>query len=256
MIYGTGIIQVLYDEAAGSISLRNCVTHLADYLLLRWKGHNLWPYIQRANERKHTCLLILWSLSHRMWYPLVSYFIPTFQIHLLHSSPRELCKGGSRLFALVLVLTCNGCSHDSSVTRQAWTRERIWCFSCSLINCSVTSFVQSMFTVTVLRVNWDARIPVQRLASIPFLHRQQSKPVARVTSAACIGESWARPHTNEPQPRARARARVIWSQLNKDETPKKKNTNTDEEGIWLLWNVGARLPPWRLSNSAQLSSFV
>jgi hypothetical protein len=61
-----------------------------------------------------------------------------------------------------------------------------------------------MFTLLAQRVNWAARVSVlYRLASLRLMCRQQGL-------CGSYRDSWARPHTNEPRPRAR----VVWTLRN------------------------------------------
>ena len=71
-----------------------------------------------------------------------------------------------------------------------------------------------MFTVGALRVNRAARIAVHRIASISFDVPTTVEAARARGSCDLYGlyrGSWTRPHTNEPQPRARAR--VFCTQL-------------------------------------------
>jgi hypothetical protein len=73
-----------------------------------------------------------------------------------------LSSGGSRLVEFVLLLTCKGCSHCSSITRQAWTRDD-----------AMASEEEVLIT--------SASFIVQSISSISLMYRQQSESLARVT---------------------------------------------------------------------------
>jgi hypothetical protein len=90
-------------------------------------------------------------------------------------------KDASRL--LVLVLTCKGCSHCSSVNREAWTRED-----------PMASDDEDLIT------------------SASFIVRLRASLSCIDDSRSLYRGSWARPHTNKPQ--TRAQARVVWTQFN------------------------------------------
>ena len=75
------------------------------------------------------------------------------------------------MLALVLLLTCKGCSHCSLVPREAWIRQN-----------PMASEDEVLIT--------SASFIVRRIASILLMYRQQSEspePVACVTCAACVG---------------------------------------------------------------------
>ena len=59
-------------------------------------------------------------------------------------------KDASRLHALVLVLTCKGCSHCSSVTREAWTREDPMASDDEVLISSASFIVQKIASISLM----------------------------------------------------------------------------------------------------------
>ena len=87
------------------------------------------------------------------------------------------------------------------------------CFSYSLINWSVASFVHSMFTLRACQLCCTYHRPLRACEPPCDVLTAVGATRAHCSPGSCglcslYRGSWARPHTNEPQPRAR----VVWTQ--------------------------------------------